>query len=195
MDYIIRPIEKGDCKSPFLLSKEEDLPLKVFFTRDAEKASDAFITRTYVAVPADETDRRVLGYISLMNAEVALKGVHDIEDKPRANRYPNQPAIRIARLAVADDVQGMGIGCDLVSLGLTICLDKIVPYIGCRFVVVNAKRKAVDFYRGKFDFVMLDTEGNRDAPAPIMWLDLKLYANQQAEQAIEAAMTSEQVVE
>ena len=176
MDYRIRTLEEGDCKSPFLMEADEDLPLKIYFKRDAERAASSFITKTYVAVPEDDEDKRILGYISLMNAEVQIRGIHKIPDKPRANHYEFQPAVRIARLAVADDMQGQGIGQDLMSLGLTICLDRIVPLVGCRFAVVNAKQKSMNFYREKFQFEMLDTEGNRSASAPIMWLDLKLYA-------------------
>jgi len=175
--FTIRPMQKGDCKSPFSLSAAEDLPLKVFFRKDAEEAGDAFITHTYVAVPLDETDSRILGYMSLMCAEIGLRGVYQIPDKPRADRYPSHPAIRIARLAVADDVQGKGIGTDLVSLAFSISLDRIVPLIGCRFIIVNAKRKSLAFYL-KRGFTILDTEANHASSAPIMWLDLKLYADE-----------------
>lgn len=185
-NFTIRPLQKGDCKSPFSLDADkDDLPLKVFFRRDAERAGDAFITRSYVAVPADENDRRILGYISIMSAEVALRGSYPIADKPRADRYPSQPAIRIARLAVADDMQGRGIGTDLVSLAFSIGIDQIVPYVGCRFMILNAKQKSIDWY-GKRGFTLLDTEKNLKAATPIMWLDLKLYADERmATQAAE----------
>lgn len=177
-DYTIRPLQKGDCKSPFSLDGRDDLPLKVFFRRDAEKAGNALITQTYVAVPADPADARILGYISLMSAEISLRGVYAIPDKPRADRYCSQPAIRIARLAVADDVQGRGIGKDLVALAFSVSLDRICPYVGCRFLIVNAKRKSIDFYLRR-GFAILETEKNRASPSPIMWLDLKLYAQGQ----------------
>ncbi|MEI9420769.1 hypothetical protein O7A70_06250 [Mesorhizobium sp. Cs1299R1N1] len=179
-DFTIRALQKGDCKSPFSLSGEEDLPLKTFFRRDAEKAGNSFITQTYVAVPADEADKRILGYMSLMSAEIAVKGLYPIADKPRADRYPSQPAVRIARLAVNDELRGRGIGKDLVALGFSVSLDRICPFVGCRFLIVNAKRKSIDFYVGR-GFTILETAKNTESPAPIMWLDLKLYAERQAE--------------
>lgn len=182
-DFTIRRLQKGDCKSPFSLEGEDDLPLKTFFRRDAEKAGDAFITQTYVAVPADEGVARILGYISLMSAEIAVKGLYPIADKPRADRYPSQPAVRIARLAVTDDARGRGIGKDLVAIAFSVSLDRICPFVGCRFLIVNAKRKSIDFYVGR-GFTILETEKNIESPAPIMWLDLKLYAQRQA--ALEA---------
>lgn len=170
----------------FSSSERADLPLKTFFRRDAEKAGDAFITQTYVAVPPEGLESCILGYISLMSAEIAVKGLYPIADKPRADRYPSQPAVRIARLAVSEDVQGRGVGKDLVSLAFSVSLDRICPFVGCRFLIVNAKRKSIDFY-GRRGFTMLETEKNLESPAPIMWIDLKLYAQKQMAAATEAA--------
>lgn len=176
-DFTIRPLSKGDCKSPFYLDKDKsDLPLKIFFRKDAEKAGTEFITKSYIAVPADPDDVRILGYISIMSAEISLLGSYNIPNKRRADRYPSQPAVRIARLAVADDCQGCGIGSDLLSLAVSISLDQIVPFVGCRFVVVNAKQKSKEFYT-KRGFTLLETDSNTAAAAPIMWLDLKLLTN------------------
>ena len=111
-----------------------------------------------------------------MSAEISLLGSYNIPNKPRADRYPSQPAVRIARLAVADDCQGCGIGSDLVALAVSISLDQLVPFVGCRFIVVNAKQKSIDFYTRR-GFTLLDTDANKSTPAPIMWLDLKLFSN------------------
>jgi ribosomal protein S18 acetylase RimI-like enzyme len=176
-DFTIRPLSEGDCKSPFCLDKDKsDLPLKIFFRKDAKKAGVEFITKSYVAIPTNPDDVRILGYISIMSAEISLLGSYNIPNKPRADRYPSQPAVRIARLAVADDCQGSGIGSDLVSLAVSISLDQIVPFVGCRFIVVNAKQKSIAFYT-KRGFTLLETEANTSNPAPIMWLDLKLLSN------------------
>lgn len=157
--FTIRPLTKGDPKSPFLLSDEADLPLKVFFRKAAEKSGGTFVTKTYVAVPADERDRRILGYVSIMRAEVELEGSYSLPDKPRAARYRFQPGIRIARLAVADDARGIQIGSNLVSLVLSVGLDRIVPFVGCRFIIVEAKRKSMGFYR-RLGFTLLEVEQN-----------------------------------
>jgi ribosomal protein S18 acetylase RimI-like enzyme len=172
--YIIRPIRKGDCKAAFALADERHKPLKIFFRKDSERASAQLITQTYVAVPEDHADRRILGFISLMSAEIALGGTFSVKGKPRADRYPSQPAIRIARLAVADGTRGSGIGRDLLSLSLSIAVDRVCANVGCRFLITNAKQESVGFY-GKLGFTMLDTDSNRASPAPVMWLDLQPY--------------------
>lgn len=125
--YKIRPLEKGDCELPFSLPGDTDRPLRKFFKQEMEPSGEAYITRSYVAIPEDPADKKVLGYISIMNAEVALKGTYEIPEKPGVNRFPNQPAVRIARLAVSPDCRGWKIGRDLVSLVFTICTDKIYP--------------------------------------------------------------------
>jgi len=174
--YIIRPIRTGDCKVPFVLADERHKPLKIFFRKDSERASVQLITQTYVAVPNDRDDRRILGFISLMSAEIALGGTYSVKGKPRADRYPSQPAIRIARLAVEDGTRGSGVGRDLLSLSLSIAVDRVCTSVGCRFLITNAKQESVGFY-GKQGFTMLDTEANRASPAPVMWLDLQPYVS------------------
>jgi ribosomal protein S18 acetylase RimI-like enzyme len=174
--YVIRPIRTGDCKVPFALADERHRPLKIFFRKDSERASAQLITQTYVAVPDGFDDRRILGFISLMSAEIALGGTYSVKGKPRADRYPSQPAIRIARLAVADGTRGSGIGRDLLSLSLSIAVDRVCTSVGCRFLIANAKQESVGFY-SKQGFTLLDTEANRASPAPVMWLDLQPYVS------------------
>lgn len=172
--YIIRSIRKGDCKLPFALADKRYDPLKIYFRKDSERASEELITRTYVAVPEDPADGRMLGFISLMSAEIAFGGTYSIPHKPRADRYPSQPALRIARLAVADGTRGSGVGRDLLSLSISIAIDRICASIGCRFIITNAKQESVGFY-GRQGFTLLDTNSNKVSAAPIMWLDLRPY--------------------
>jgi len=184
--FVIRPLEKGDCESPFSLPGKKDYPLRKFFLSDMEPSAEAFITRSYVAVPEDPKDKRILGYISAMSAEIGLKGVYDIPDKPEANRYPSQPAVRIARLAVSPDCRGWYIGEALVSLVFTICIDRICPVVGCRFLILNAKPDSIGFYV-KQGFTLLETEENKKTETPIMWLDIKLYNKTKDGSAVEPA--------
>ncbi|MCJ2135367.1 GNAT family N-acetyltransferase [Methylobacterium sp. J-026] len=172
--YIIRTIQKGDCKLPFALAGKQHESLKIYFRKDSERARRELITQTYVAVPKNSIISCILGYISLMSAEIAFAGTYSIPDKPRADRYPTQPAIRIARLAVADGARGCGVGRDLLSLSISIAIDHVCASVGCRFLITNAKPESVGFY-GKYGFALLDTDENRASIAPIMWLDLRPY--------------------
>lgn len=134
------------------------------------KSANAQLTRTYVAKEKDAVE--VLAYISIMCAEVKLETAYQIQDKADANRYEHHPAIRIARLACCDDAKGKGLGRALVETILGVVLHSIVPNAGCRFIILDAKRKSIKFYE-KHGFRLLDTQANKDAQNPIMFLDLR----------------------
>lgn len=169
---VIKPLEAAnlDQVSRFRMEHEEDKPLEVFIRRHARKSSKANLTQTYVAKM--EGDARVIGYISLMCAEVGLEKTYEIADKDGADRYEYHPAVRIARLAVANGFRGNGIGPALVETAIGVVLTKIMPFAGCRFIVLDAKSKSIKFYKDR-GFRLLDTAENRLAPMPLMFMDLK----------------------
>lgn len=76
-----------------------------------------------------------------------------------------------ARLAVDQRLRGLGIGEALVNLCLGITQEYIAPNVGCRFVMVDSKRDAVNFY-DRMGFTMLDTPANREREEPVMFIDL-----------------------
>jgi len=155
------------------MESDEDKPLEIFIRRHALKSARANLTQTYVAKM--EGDQRVIGYISLMCAEVGLEKTYEIPDKEGADRYEYHPAVRIARLAVANGHRGNGIGPALVEMAIGIILTKIMPFAGCRFIILDAKSKSIDFYKDR-GFRLLDTDENRKASMPLMFMDLKPLA-------------------
>src|SRR3954467_8780657 len=96
-NIIIKKLETAglDQVSRFRMELDEDKPLEIFIRRDARKSAAANLTQTYVAKV--EGDRKVIGYISIMCAEVALEKTYEIADKVGADRYEYQPAVRISR--------------------------------------------------------------------------------------------------
>jgi len=171
-EIIIKKLEAADIDqvSRFTMSDEEDKPLEQFIRRKARTSGSAQLTQTYVAKAADT--KHVVAYISLMCAEVRLEGAYSLEDKTDANRYEYQPAIRIARLACCDEFRGKKVGKTLVEAAIGLVLLNIVPHAGCRFIILDAKRKSVSFYEGR-GFRLLDTPENRKAKTPLMFLDLR----------------------
>jgi len=120
---------------------------------------------TYVTV--DDSSRRVLGYFTLAAASVSS------DDSPvRApTGYAEVPCIRIARLAVGERVQGMGLGSELVRATLTITLAES-ERVGCAGVVVDALPEAVGFYE-RFGFRPMQVRAGAGAARPrpvLMWL-------------------------
>src|SRR3546814_20053741 len=61
--------------------------------------------------------------------------------------YHHYPAVKIARLAVDQRVQKMGLGEGLVNLAVGQAKNIICPAVGCRFITVDSKKQSVDFYR------------------------------------------------
>ena len=160
-----------DQVSAFRLPDAEDKPLVRFIRRDALKSSAANLTRTYV-VKSRDGDKKVQAYVSLMCAEIGLEQTYSITDKIGADRYNNQPAVRIARLAVDASLQRKGFGKILVRFAVGVARRFVQPNVGCRFVVLDAKPKSVSFYEG-LGFRLLDTETNRASETPTMFLDLQ----------------------
>jgi hypothetical protein len=171
-DIIIKKLETADLDqvSRFRMKDDGDKPLQKFLRRDAFKSGAANLTTTYVIKRPDAP--HVLAYASIMCAEIKLEGAYPIDDKKGAERYSYQPAVRIARLAVCQGCEGQGWGKTLVTTVIGVVSLSIQPYAGCRFLIVDAKRKSVDFYR-KLGFRLLDTAENRALETPLMFMDLK----------------------
>jgi predicted N-acetyltransferase YhbS len=162
------------------MSNDEDRPLEIFIRRDARKSAAANLTQTYVAKV--EGDKKVIGYVSIMCAEVALEKTYEIADKIGADRYEYQPAVRISRLAMANGWNGRKIGTQLVETAIGIVLVSIVPVAGCRFIILDAKPKSLPFYK-KMGFRLLDTTENHKKATPLMFLDLRNLIDDQEDPA------------
>lgn len=179
-EIIIKKLEAAeiDRVSSFSMEADEDRPLQNFIRRRARKSAEASLTQTYVAKVKDE--RQVLAYISIMCAEVRLENAYELPDKLGANVYAYQPAVRIARLACCDKHKGTGLGRQLVETVIGLVLISIAPHAGCRFLIVDAKRKSVAFYR-RLGFRLLQTPENRASENPVMFLDLRSVVEEEEE--------------
>ncbi len=164
----LREIEPGDRVAGLSLGNSAFTPLKSFLRNHAQSFHTSNIAKSYVLVPLD--GNRVYGYVTLMSSEVTLAG-HKFEDCPHATGYKTYPAVKIARLAIDQSLQGSGYGRALIDWSISVAQNQIMPHIGCRFVIVDSKRESMRFYE-KSGFTFLDTEKNRDSAHPLMFLDL-----------------------
>lgn len=172
-DLKFRKLQATDNFNGFSLGDSAFTPLKTFAQKNAQKFEAENLTRTYVAV----LDNKPKAYISIVTGEVCIES----EDTPLVGknvdfRYNQYPAVKIARLAVDKSFRGSGVGRQLVDLALGLSQQYVCPWIGCRFIMVDAKKESVDFY-SKCGFTMLDTKENSSRGAPIMFLDLKKLGN------------------
>jgi hypothetical protein len=55
-------------------------------------------------------------------------------------------------------------------------MDKIMPNVGCRFLIVDSKQESIKFYE-KLGFNLVNSEENREADNPMMFIDLHLLSS------------------
>jgi len=179
-DLRIIPLNRFHNHKPFKSGGKQFQPLKTFLQQDALSFQDGCIAQTYVVINDNERANKdddsnsfsykILGYITLTCSQVTLTD-YDLGDFARAERYEYLPAVKIARLAVDARMQKLGIGAMLFGHALSMSLDDIRPMVGCRFLITDAKKDAIDFYH-KQGMELLQTQENREAEHPIMFIDL-----------------------
>ncbi|AWH88320.1 GNAT family N-acetyltransferase [Limnobaculum parvum] len=178
-ELVIIPISDIHRCSTFKTGDAQYQPLKTFLQQDSIDFKNNFIAQTYVVIDDNErTDKNkepitfpysIIGYITLTCSEIDID--YDFGECERAKRYTPYPAIKIARLAVDSRYRGQGIGSLLLEYALYLVKDAIMPKVGCRFLITDAKQNAISFY-ARYDMQLVDTEENKSSEHPIMFIDL-----------------------
>jgi len=163
---LVRQLRESDDRTKFR-SGHTDLDL--FFTRYAgQNQFKLHIGTTYVAIDAPDV---ILGFVTVASCSI------EVADVPRklAKRLPSYPipALRLARMAVAEGLQRGGVGGLLMQAVFIIARDQ-AKRSGCAFVVVDAKPGAETYYE-RFGFEALPVEAGelefKPTPTP-MFLEL-----------------------
>lgn len=168
MGFELRELASGDGCNALSLGSEAFAPLKSFLRKEAKKLHQEHLARTFVLVPEGET--KVLAYITTLCTHVAVEQF----DEPAVLdgfRYKDYPAIKLARLAVDTSLQGQGVGSQLVDFVIALITDHVMPYTGCRFLVVDAKPESVRFYAAK-GFLPIGTSTDGPTATTTMFIDL-----------------------
>ena len=160
----VRLLRESDDRASF---ESGDQQLDLFFRRYAgQNQFRHHIGSTYVAVEAGT----ILGFATMTVGHI------EIDKLPAALRkklpdYP-LPILRLARLAVATNAQGKGIGEHLMRAAFSVAIE-LREKLGCVGVVVDAKPGAERYYH-RFGFVELVVlEGaleERPTPKPMFLL-------------------------
>ncbi|WP_145354370.1 GNAT family N-acetyltransferase [Roseimaritima multifibrata] len=157
----VRPLRPDDRRDEFTSG---DIDLDRFFQKFAgQNQFRLHIGTTYVAVNAE----CIVGFVTVSATSIV------ITDLPKGlrNRLPKYPlpALRLARLAVARNEQGRGIGKLLLRATFDLARE-MAKRTGCIGVVVDAKPDAIQFYK-RYGFESLEVIsgklGDRPAPQPM----------------------------
>lgn len=143
VNYSIRRLQKKDNRKKFDCGDEE---LNLFFHRYAgQNQFRHYIGVTYVSV----VDSEIIAYATVSPMELDADRLPGKKLPP----YP-VPVLRIARLAVAIELQKLGIGKKMLRFCLELA-EKMRDELGCVGVVVDAKKHTVSYYE-QFGFVPID---------------------------------------
>ena len=153
-----RLIEPGDRLTGLSCGAAEFLPLKTFLQKNAKAFHERHLSRTYGTF----FGKKIVAYISLVCGEVLASENTKIVEPDIDYRYDRYPAVKIARLMVDHNYRRhYKIGEELVKLALGTVKDRVCPAVGCRFVIVDAKKPSVGFYI-KQGFTLIDTDENKN---------------------------------
>lgn len=166
MALLVRLLRESDDRTKFR-SGHEDLD-RFFFRYAGQNQFRLHIGTTYVAVDESGT---VTGFVTVASCSIEVRDV----PKKLAKRFPSYPipALRLARMAVAEGLQRSGVGSLLMRAVFVIARDQ-ARKSGCAFVVVDAKPGAEAYYE-RWGFEPLPVEAGEVDARPIpkpMFLEL-----------------------
>ena len=156
------PFDCGDCD------------LNEYFKEDAVSHREELLNETYQLLDTNSDSPFPIGLVSLCNDSVRKETAsgHDFHQHlPEKKRYPAYPAVKIARLGIHKNFQGMDVGSHMINLIKTMFLDD--NRTGCRLITVDAynKEKVIKFYE-KNDFQCFNEKDKRKKTRA-MFFDLK----------------------
>lgn len=167
MPVTVRQLREGDDRTTFRSGHED---LDRFFQRFAgQNQFRLHIGTTYIAL---DDAAAIVGFVTVASCSIEMKDM--------AKKLPTYPipALRLARMAVADRQQRHGVGSMLMKAVFLLARDQ-ARKTGCAFVVVDAKKGAETYYQ-RWGFEALPVlAGEIDArPTPVpMFLELGAIPN------------------
>ena len=137
--------------------------LNDFLKNDALENQEQMVSRTYVCL----YEEQLVGFYTLTTDIIEVKHVEEAHQWD-GYKHKKYPAIKLARLAVDSGFERKGVGGLLLSAAVSIAWD-ISKYVGCRYITVDAKQEAIEFYE-KQGFIIV--EKNRFKNEPTLYLNI-----------------------
>lgn len=162
MNIEVRRLLPEDDRTRF---RSGNLELDRFFANYAgQNQFKHHVGSTYVAVDERGT---TFGFTTVSASELLATSLPQ-QARKRLPSYP-LPVLRLARLAVDERAQGLGIG-RLLLRTVFLLAHEMADSVGCVGVVVDAKPQAVTYYES-FGFFALEADagelGDRPQPLPM----------------------------
>ncbi len=151
-----------------------DKDLNDFIREEAELYKSQLLAMPYILTKKYETNE-ILAYFTLANDKI---NVTDFVSNSQFNKFRkanfnkekylrSYPSVKIGRLAISKELQGLGIGTHILRFIKIYFLSD--NKTGCRFITLDAYRGAVDFYkRNGFSFLQKEDTN----PTQLMYFDL-----------------------
>ena len=183
----IEPISERH-KNQLEVFETDNVELKQFLVEDALNNQEIGISHTYLwfykennltsfeAFQDKFENNDLVAYITILADAIRVHGTHlgqSFLDK--GVNYKTLPALKVGRLCVHKNYARRGIG----TLTTEFVMRKLIAInedvgIGCRFVIVDAKKDAIHFYR-KLGFEILKKREKGTIPMYYDMIDLLRY--------------------
>lgn len=168
--WLLRKLDDFSCLASFDCGDED---LNEFFRNDALDHKNELLAEIYSFHTIAEATGEILppvAFVTFHNDVILLPKDLKKEILPHPKRhYPSHPAVKIGRLGVLHDLQGIGIGSHLLKTVKKFFLQD--NRTGCRFITVDAYAKSAKFYKNNgFQFLTAQDEKKRNRT---MFFDLK----------------------
>lgn len=150
-EWVIEPLDRAHERASFSCGKALfDEFLRTLVTQYERRR----LRRSYVALRPGES--RVVGYYTLASGAVSFGSLSPGSAR-KLPRHP-VPVILVARLAVATEAQGQGLGRTLLVDALGRCLD-LSGRLGVHAIEVEAIDDEAKAFSEKYGFVALSDDG------------------------------------
>ncbi|MBI5159494.1 GNAT family N-acetyltransferase [Candidatus Micrarchaeota archaeon] len=118
-----------------------------FLCEDAFENQKRGVSVTYLFFIEENGARNLAGYITLLSDSIEIRQNKCLQTafESKSIGYKTLPALKIGRIATDTRFQRRGIATAMVKFAISIALDTSV-IVGCRFLIVDAKEAAEDFY-------------------------------------------------
>jgi len=171
-DVTIFPLSARHDTSSFNCTNHD---LNDFLKNDAIENQEQMVSRTYVCFYKEQ----LVGFYTLTTDIIEVK---HIEKTHRWDGYKHKkyPAIKLARLSVDCRFERKGVGRLLLFAAVGIALN-VSEYVGCRYITVEAKQEAIEFYE-KHGFMIVEKTRTKNEPT----LYLNILATEETMQPAES---------